>query len=258
MQFYPIGMQAFTARHINRVLTSSEESARTIVRDFGVAPDRVRNVRNGLDTDLFSPDPSVVRDEHEVLCVGRAGDPNKGIRTLVRALAKAPSQLRLTLVDNAHPGNEVFKWARECGVADRLHVTGRVGQDELIRLYRRAGMVIVPSRYEGFGLPAVEAMACETPVVACRAGALPEVMALCGGGFVVDRDDPDALADGMLRMHEARGRRAQMARDARKRVVEHLSWERVARATAEVYADVLAERRGRPTTTITSESVGQT
>jgi glycosyltransferase involved in cell wall biosynthesis len=244
MQFYPIGMQSFTARHIDRVLTSSEESARTIVRDFGVAPDRLRNVRNGLDTDLFSPSGAVVRDEDQLLCVGRAGDPNKGIRTLIRALALAPPELRLTLVDNDNPGNDVFKWARECGVADRLDVTGRVEQGELIRLYRRAGIVVVPSRYEGFGLPAVEAMACETPVVACRAGALPEVMALCGGGYVVDRDDPAALADGLRRMHAARGERTRMAREARKRVVEHLSWERVARATADVYAEVLAERRG--------------
>ena len=257
MQFYPIGMQSFTARHIDRVLTSSEESARTIVRDFGVAPDKLRNVLNGLDTDLFSPDPSVERDPDELLCVGRASDPNKGIRTLIRGFAKGPKELHLTLVDNDHPGNEVFKWARENGVGDRISVTGRVEQDELVRLYRRAGVVVVPSRYEGFGLPAVEAMACETPVLACRAGALPEVMALCGGGLVVERDDPDALADGLRRLHEAKAERVEMARSARKRVVEHLSWSRVARATAEVYAEVLAERRGRPTRTITSESVGQ-
>lgn len=257
MKFYPIGMQALTARHIDRVLTSSEESARCIARDFGVAPDRLRNVRNGLDTDLFSPGDEGERDENLLLCVGRAGDPNKGIRTLIRALALAPPELRLTLVDDAHPGNAVFKWARECGVADRLHVTGRVGQEDLIRLYRRAGMVVVPSRYEGFGLPAVEAMACQTPVVATRAGALPEVMALCGGGLVVEPDDPAALADGLRRMHEARTARTAMARDARKRVVEHLSWNRIARATADVYAEVLEERRGRPTTTITSDRVGQ-
>ena len=243
MQFYPIGMQSTVARHIDRVLTSSEESARTIVRDFGVPPDRLRNVRNGLDTDLFSPDDRVERDEHELLCVGRASDPNKGIRTLIAALARAPSELHLTLVDNDHPGNEVFKWAREAGVEKRLTVTGRVPQDELVRLYRRAGIVVVPSRYEGFGLPAVEAMACETPVVACRAGALPEVMDLCGGGEVVERDDPESIAAGIRRLHEAKEGRRELARDARRRVVEHLSWKTVAAATAEVYAEVLAERR---------------
>jgi len=256
MQFYPIGMQSTVARHIDRVLTSSEESARTIVRDFGVPPDRLRNVRNGLDTELFSPDDGVPRNENELLCVGRASDPNKGIRTLIQALALAPKELQLTLVDNDHPGNEVFKWAREAGVGDRLTVTGRVAQDELVRLYRRAGIVVVPSRYEGFGLPAVEAMACETPVVACRAGALPEVMTLCGGGEVVERDDPASIAAGIRVLHEAKDARRAMARAARRRVVEHLSWRTVAEATAGVYAEVLAEGRGRPTRTITSESVG--
>lgn len=257
MQFYPVGMQATVARNIDRVLTSSEESARTIVRDFGVAPDRLRNVLNGIDTELFSPDASVARDANELLCVGRAGDPNKGIRTLIRALAQAPADLRLTLVDDDRPGNPVHKWAREVGVESRVTITGRVPQAELVRLYRRAGIVVVPSRYEGFGLPAVEALACETPVVACRAGALPEVMALCGGGDVVARDDPAALAAGIRRMHARPGERRERARVARRRVVEHLSWRTVARATAEVYAEVLAERRGRPVSTTTSDRVGQ-
>ncbi len=256
MQFYPIGMQSFVARRIERVLTSSGTSAREIVRDFGVAENRVANVRNGLDTDLYSPDPEVEKDPDELLCVGRASDPNKGIKTLIQALAHTPSRLHLTLVDNDHPGNEVFKWAREAGVGERLKVVGRVPTDELVRLYRRAAIVVVPSRYEGFGLPAVEAMACGTPVVACRAGALPEVMELVEGGVLVERDDPADLARGIMSLADRPETRARLAAVGRERVVAHLSWSHIAASTAEVYAEVLSERRGRPTSTITSESSG--
>jgi glycosyltransferase involved in cell wall biosynthesis len=257
MQFYPIGMQAYVARHIDRVLTSSEESARTIVADFGVAPDRLRNVLNGLDTDLYSPDPDVEKSPNEILCVGRASDPNKGIKTLIRSFAELPAHLRLTLVDNDHPGNEVFKWAREAGVAERVHVTGRVPINDLVHLYRRAALAVVPSRYEGFGLPAVEAMACGTPAVACRVGALPEVMQLTGGGTLVEKDSPQALAAGIRSLMQATPEtRSKIGLAARKQVEAHLSWRHIAAVTADAYAEVLSERRGRPTRMTTSESVG--
>jgi glycosyltransferase involved in cell wall biosynthesis len=257
MKFYPIGMQAFVARRLECVFTSSEVSARQIVRDFGVRPERLRNVRNGLDTDLFSPDAAVVRSDSNLLCVGRSTDPNKGIRTLIHALAQLPEHVTLTLVDDNSPDNQVRAWAREVGVLDRLELTGRVESDELLRLYRQAAIVVVPSRYEGFGLPAVEAMACGTPVVATRAGALSEVMELTGGGVLAEVDAPDSIAAGVRALLESPSARSEMALRGRERVVEFLSWPHVAAATAEVYSELVERsRRGRPTTMMTSDSVG--
>ena len=257
MKFYPIAMQAFVARRLDCVLTSSEASARQIVQDFGVRPERLRNVHNGLDTELFSPDAGVEKSESNLLCVGRSTDPNKGIRTLIQALAKLPERVTLTLVDDNSPDNQVREWAREVGVLGRLTLTGRVESEELVRLYRSAAAVVVPSRYEGFGLPAVEAMACGTPVVATRAGALTEVMELTGGGILAERDDPESIAAGVRSLLESTEARTLMAKRGRERVVETLSWRRVAAATAEVYAE-LVERseRGRPTRTMTSARVG--
>jgi len=256
MQFYPIGMQAFVARRIDRIFTSSEESARTIAADFRVRPGRIRNVRNGIDTDLFSPDERVPRHAAELLCVGRASDPNKGIKTLVRALAYLPKELRLTLVDSPGASTQISKWAREAGVEGRIDISGRVDVEDLVALYRRSTITVMPSRYEGFGLPAVEAMACGTPVVACRAGALPEVMRLTGGGLLVERDDPEALARGIRTLYENPALRQSLGKEAREQVDANLSWRHVARQTAEGYAEVLAERSGRPTSTMTSERLG--
>jgi glycosyltransferase involved in cell wall biosynthesis len=153
-EFYPVEMQAFVARRLERVFTSSEVSARRIQRDFRVPPERLAMVANGLDTDLFSPDPAVAKAPAELLCVGRASDPNKGVRTLVAALARLPETVTLTLVDD--PASEALRWAREAGCAHRLHVTGRVETATLVALYRRATLVVVPSRFEGFGLSAQE------------------------------------------------------------------------------------------------------
>ena len=256
MQFYPIGMQSFVARRIDRVLTSSQCSVDQIERDFGVPRKKIVNVWNGLDTDLYCPDDSVPKSQTDVLCIGRASDPNKGIRTLIHALGKTAPHITMTLVDNNHPDNEVFKWAREAGVGDRLHVTGRVPANELVRLYRSAALVAVPSRHEGFGLPAVEAMACGTPVVACAAGALSEVMQKSGGGLVVPIDDEEALARGISAMIQDPDRRAALAETGRSSVVEHFSWQRIAASTAAVYSEVLAGRRGRPVKMTTSASTG--
>jgi len=244
MKFYPIGMQAFVARRLDTVFTSSEVSGRQIVQDFGVRPERLRNVRNGLDIELFSPDPKVAKSDANLLTVGRSTDPNKGIRTLIRSLAKLPEHVTLTLVDDDSPDNQVRDWAREVGVLGRLRLTGRVESDELVRLYREAAVVVVPSRYEGFGLPAVEAMACGTPVVATRAGALTEVLSLTEGGVLAERDDPDSIARGVRTLLENTEARAMMAKRGRERVLETLSWPRVAAATADVYQEVVDRNRG--------------
>ncbi|MBW2668147.1 MAG: glycosyltransferase family 4 protein, partial [Deltaproteobacteria bacterium] len=155
-------------------------------------------------------------------------------------------------------------WPRQCraqargalGIGDRLVIVGRVPIDTLVRLYQRATLVAVPSRYEGFGLPAVEAMACGTPVVACRSGALPEVLEVGGGGLLVERDDPDSLAAGLRTLLEDHELRAKLAARGRDRVNAAYAWPRVAKATADVYAEVLRER-GRPARTTTSESDGR-
>jgi glycosyltransferase involved in cell wall biosynthesis len=243
MKFYPIGMQSFVARRLDAVFTSSEVSLRQIVQDFGVRPERLVNLRNGLDTELFRPDPGVDKDPREILCIGRSSDPNKGIRTLIRAVAKLSDDVRLTLVDDDNADNKVRRWARELAVDERVKLTGRVDSQALLGLYRRAALVVVPSRYEGFGLPAVEAMACGTPVVATRAGALSEVMERTGGGLLVPRDDPDALAAGIERLLGDAELRAACARRGRERVVDAYAWPQIARATEAAYHAILARRR---------------
>jgi glycosyltransferase involved in cell wall biosynthesis len=259
MTFYPVGMQAFVARRIDGLFTSSAVSATAIHDDFGVPRDRIRMVANGVDTEMFCADPAVERDESEILCVGRASDPNKGIVTLVEALARLPHGVKLTLVDNDHPDGLARKRARQLGCEDRLSVTGRVDSDELVALYRRAALVVVPSRYEGFGLPAVEAMACGTPVVACASGALPEVIGVGGGGVLVKRDDPAALAQGIADLLAQPERRRALGERGRKRVDDAYAWPRVARLTSDAYqqvVDAFASTRGRPASTTTSDSDG--
>lgn len=244
MELYPVGMQAFVARHLDRVLTSSRVSGAEILRDFGVRPDRLRMIWNGLDTELFRPQPETARAAAELLCIARAADPTKGVPVMLDALAKLPSHVHLTLVDEDSATNPARARVRALGIEDRVTITGRLATPALVRHYARATLVVVPSLYEGFGLPAAEAMACGTPVVASSAGALPEVIAIGGGGLLVPSGDAGALASGIASLLDQPARRAELGAHARARVVAAFSWPRVAAATVEVYREVLAERAG--------------
>ncbi len=254
VEFHPVGMQGFVARHLDRVLTSSSASAREIERDFGVAPERLRMVGNGLDTELYSPDPSVARAPREMLCVGRAADPNKGVDRAVGALAHLPDDVRLTLVDDDHPGHPARRQALALGVADRLDVVGRLPVEELVARYRRAALVIVPSRYEGFGLPAVEAMGCATPVVATTAGALPEVIRTGGGGVLAPSDDARGLARAAATLLEREELRRALGERGRAGVTAAYGWPCIAARTVEAYREIA---RGLPASTTTSASSGE-
>jgi glycosyltransferase involved in cell wall biosynthesis len=241
-EFYPVEMQGFVARRLS-VFTSSQVSARRIERDFRVRHARVAMLANGLDTELFSPDPALAKAPAELLCVARASDPNKGVHTLIAALARLPKPVTLTLVDD--PASEARRWAREAGCAHRLTLTGRIGTEALVQLYRRATLVVVPSRFEGFGLPAAEAMACGTPVVASDAGALPEVVGTGGGGVLVPPDAPEALAKAIGSLLEQPDTRRALGRHARARVEAAYAWPRVAERTAAEYRRVVAEHTAR-------------
>jgi glycosyltransferase involved in cell wall biosynthesis len=133
-------------------------------------------------------------------------------------------------------------------------VTGALPSAELVALYRRATLVVVPSLYEGFGLPAAEAMACGTPVVATRAGALPEVLAAGGGGLLVPPGDAEALAKAIATLLDQPEARAELGARAPARIRAAYSWPAVAARTLGVYRELAGAGRGRPHSTTTSAS----
>ena len=237
--FYPLGMQRRVIRRCDRVLTSSGETAREIQRAFGVAGGKIRNVANGLDTDFFRPQKGQSRLPDRLLFVGNTDDPKKGVRYLLRAMAYLPEKVNLTIVDYGAPLKTYAPdLVQKMGLTGRVTFTGKISGEELRRQYASARVTVVPSLYEGFGLPAAESMACGTPVVATRAGALPEVMGEDGAGILVPPRDPSALARGIGQILEDNPERERMARAGRKRVESLFSWRSVAERTVEVYKEL--------------------
>ena len=221
-----------SARRAARVLTVSEWTKRDLAERYGLAPERIVVTPNGVDP-AFSPDGPVRGDRTELLFVG-AIQPRKDPVTALEALALLDDTVRLLFVGpEKHGGDDVRAAVSRLGLRTRVEFLGRVGKDDLAALYRGAACLVFPSRYEGFGLPVLEAMACGTPVVATRAGALPEIAG--DAAVLVEPRDPQALASGIA---EALANRASLVAAGLDRA-RQFTWTKTARRTLEVYRELV-------------------
>jgi glycosyltransferase involved in cell wall biosynthesis len=245
-RFYPFFMQEIVSRRVDRIVTGSASSAEKVRRAFRLPEDHVSVVYDGVDTDFFRP-LETPREPDRLLYVGNSDDENKGARYLLQAVAllKGRRNVRLTVVDR-ETAYVVPSVARELGIEDRVTLTGRVEKDELLSLYNSAQVFVSPSLYEGFGLPAAEAMACGAPLLATTAGAFPEVVEDGVSGLLVPPGDAQALADAIERLLDDSVLRAQLGQEARKRIVERFSWRQTGVRTLELYEDVLERTASRP------------
>jgi glycosyltransferase involved in cell wall biosynthesis len=221
-----------SVRRATRVLVGSEFTRRDVVEAYGIPEERIIVTPYAADP-LFRPDGKAAAGSPYLLFVG-ALEARKDPLTALTALAQLDQELRLVLVgpDRGLEKN-VRKAAGRLGLAPRVELRGHVPKEELAALYRGAACLVFPSRYEGFGLPALEAMASGTPVVASTAGALPEVIG--DAGVLVKPGEPEALAAGVERALAERERlvTSGLARAAR------FSWEETARRTVAVYEELL-------------------
>lgn len=233
-----VAMQRRVARRSAHVLTVSRRSAQDIVADFGVPADRIRVVPVGVDVSAFRP-PRAGREPGRVVTVASADVPTKGLDVLIGALRRVPATLFRELVVVGTPGKATSRAIAEAGLSGRVRFVSGLPDAELAALLGSAQLVAVPSRYEGFSLPAVEALACGTPVVASDVGALPELLGGDGRcGELVPPGDAEALAGALADLLADPGTCAARGEQGRQRAVETYSWAAVARATAEVYAQI--------------------
>ncbi|MFB7720955.1 MULTISPECIES: glycosyltransferase family 4 protein [unclassified Nocardia] len=237
-----LGMQQRVARRIPELITVSSSSATDIVSDFGVRPEQVRTVPLGVDTGLFRPHDEP-RAPGRIVAVASADKPLKGIAHLLNAIARlrVTHTLELQLVAKLEPDGPTEKLIAELGLADIVTVVSGLGDDELARLLASAEIACIPSMYEGFSLPAVEAMASGTPLVASRAGALPEVVGDCAE--LVEPGNVDELTRTLGALLDSPAHRHRLSLAGRNRALSVFSWEAVAAQTVSVYENAIARHQ---------------
>jgi glycogen synthase len=255
------------------VIAVSEAMKADVQALYGVAPERVRVIHNGIDPDEYRPRPApatlrrlgVDPAEPIVLFVGRI-TRQKGILHLVRAVRHLRPGVQVVLCAGA-PDTEAIAAemtalvaeAKRSAAADLVWLPEMLPKEDVITLYTHAALFVCPSVYEPFGIINLEAMACETPVVASAVGGIPEIVAPDETGLLVPLDaegggspeprDPEAfahaLAEAVNTLMAAPERRMAMGKAARARVLSHFSWRHIAEVTLEFYRELLAPASGK-------------
>ncbi len=237
--------QAAVARRLPALLTVSHAAKARAVADFRLDPARVHVCPNGVDQDVFRPRPDIARDPDLLVTAASADVPLKGLAVLMRAMARLRAshpKARLTVIGRLRdgPARDALEAA---GLADRVRFVSGLSVEDIAALYARAAIVASPSLFEGFGLPAAEAMACGAAVVATDGGGLPEVVG--DAGVITPAGDDAALARAIAALLDAPARRAALGADAYARARAVFSWRAHAQAAVGLHRAVIAQRAAR-------------
>jgi glycosyltransferase involved in cell wall biosynthesis len=229
-----------------RIVVVSENSIKDIHDDFGVDTDKMRLVYVGVDPDVFRPLPHIERDPLRLITTASADVPLKGLSYLLEALAKLRTErdVRLTVIGRLKTGGNAEAAIERLGLHDAIDWVSGVTDERIVELYAGSALAVVPSLYEGFSLPAVEAMGTGTALVATDGGALPEVTGTDGETVLsCPAGDADALAAAIRRGLDDPDLRARVGNQGRERVVHRWTWRHTANATVEQYREVLDMHR---------------
>jgi glycosyltransferase involved in cell wall biosynthesis len=238
-----LGMQKRVAAALPAILTVSRSSRKDITAQMGVDPTKMTVVPVGVDHEVFRPFDDVAPVAGRLMVTTSSDVPMKGLVPLLEAVAKLRTErdVTLTVIGRPKKGGRVDQALDRLNLRDIVTCVSGISDDALARLYGEAEVAVVPSLYEGFSLPAIEAMACGRAVVATTGGALPEVVGTDGTtALLVTPDDPEALAAGIRTLLDDPARRASMGVAARARVMEKFTWVVTAIGTAAAYDALLA------------------
>lgn len=229
--------QARLGRQHRHILTVSEASKHMAVADFKFDPDAMTVSPNGVDHDVFFPDGQTQRDPKLIVTTASADTPLKGLPVLIKALHRVRqhrADTRLVVIGEMRDRGATAQALAQTGLMrDGVEFTGRIGRTALADLFRRAGVAVFPSRFEGFGLPAAEAMACGACVVTSDGGALPEVVG--DAGVVTRVGDVAGLADALMDVLGDPARRLALGAKAAARARAVFCWEKHAQAALALY-----------------------
>jgi glycosyltransferase involved in cell wall biosynthesis len=239
----------WTLRHAG-ALTAITEDCRQHALRAGAPAESMHIVFNGTDLQRFSPPPDGrpvdPRFGPNMIFACRQLFPRKGIRFLIEAAAQLKPRfpaLKVVVAGDGFERPELERLAASLGIEDDVTFLGWVPNCDLPPYYRAAAVSVIPSLEEGFGIPAAEAMGCETAVVASDAGGLPEVVEHGVTGLVVPRGDPTALAAAIGELLANPARRRAMGQAGRQRVLRLFDWDRTAEQFEAIYATAAARLR---------------
>jgi glycosyltransferase involved in cell wall biosynthesis len=236
-----VDMQGKVASKMPRIVVVSENSITDINKDMGVSRDRMRLVPVGVDPDLFKPQPHIAREPGRLITTASADVALKGLSYLLEAMAllRKDRDIRLTIIGKPRPGHSM-DLIDSLGLRPHIDFVSGVTDERIVELYAEAELAVVPSLYEGFSLPAIEAMSTGICLVATDGGALPEVTGTHNETVLqCPAANAAALAAVIATGLDSAELRARIGEAGRQRVVSRWTWKHCAELTVEQYREVL-------------------
>jgi glycosyltransferase involved in cell wall biosynthesis len=237
-----INMQQSVVKRLKHIVTVSEVSRQDVESAFELTGKQISVVHNGIATDVFTPRPEIQRVPNRIMATASADQPLKGLQYLLRAIKSIASHnpdIHLTVLGKLKPDGETAKLVTELELSPHLTFVSGIETDALVKLYAEASIVVVPSIYEGFGLPAGEAMSCGVPVISTNGGALPEVVG--DAGIIVPVRDADAIAAAITDLLANESKRVRLGLAGRERILNHFSWQVAAQQMVQHYEAIMTE-----------------
>jgi glycosyltransferase involved in cell wall biosynthesis len=239
-----LGMQKKVVKGLNHVVTVSQQSQQDISSAFKRSLEKIEVIHNGIDTEVFIPKTDIQKVPFRIMATASADQPLKGVKYLIRAMKRVTQiypKAHLVILGKLNEDGEIAKLIKELELDYCVEFISGIDNEALVDLYNKACMVVVPSIYEGFGLPAGEAMACGLPVISTNGGALPEVVG--DAGIIVPIRDSDAITDAIIHLFENPAVCQDLAVRARTRILEQFSWQVAAKAMVKKYTQVIEQAR---------------
>lgn len=235
-------MQKKVVQQLEHVITVSRQSQGDIAAAFHRPANSIRVIPNGVDTSVFKPLPEIARLPCRIITTASSDQPLKGLSVLLRALKKVSVQfpaLQLIVIGKLKENGETQKELQQLGLQHKVQFKSGISNQELVAEYAQASVAVVPSLYEGFGLPAAEAMACGVPLICSDGGALPEVVG--NAARLVRAGDENDLAQALVELLADAQRRENLGEKGRAHIQQQLSWGCVAKKMEAYYRQVLQQ-----------------
>ncbi len=238
-----IKMQVKVARSLSHIVTVSEFTKKDIAREFSINENKFRVVHNGINNEYFYPVQNGVRPDNSIIVTNSADIPLKGLNYLLKAVAETRKKqsVKLTVIGEPKKNGIIEKLVAKLKIGDIVNFTGRIANEDFADYYAKATIAVVPSLYEGFGIPAVEAMACGVPLITTSGGALPEVVG--DAGIIVEPADASALAGAITYLLNNPDERKKYAKSGLERVNSVFSWPKAAQEVVGIYREAIDAHR---------------
>jgi len=234
-----ISMQKRVAKKLSCIITVSESSKKDIAKEFNIPESKFKTIPIGIDTNNFYPIETIRKQPDRIIVTNSADTPLKGLYHLLFAIKGVlkTRPVKLVVIGSPKKNGGIENLIKKLQIGQTIKFTGRIDQNQFVKEYAKSSIAVVPSLYEGFGLPVGEAMACRIPVICTTGGALPEVAG--DAAKLVAPANAKAMENAILELLDDPSQRETLAQKGYQRVLKEFTWEKTAIRTVEAYREII-------------------